>query len=133
MTSEAIMNNQRIDDVGPPFEPATPEEFLARGEAAFQQWWDELDPADICDQIKLDYTTARCLGILKGVYDFQWYSKTEFKDWAVDAPGEYFWIYLEEWKKYFQQRSSASRMIDFLREHCLKWAERALRTVGSRK
>ena len=76
---------------------------------------------------------AVCLGILKGVYDFQWYSQTEFKDWAVDAPGQFFWIYLEEWKKYFQQRSSASRMSQFLTEHCLEWAERALRTVGSRK
>ena len=76
---------------------------------------------------------AVCLGLLKGVYDFQWYSKTEFKDWAVDAPGEYFWIYLEEWKKHFQQPSSTSRMNQFLTEHCVKSAERASRTVGSRK
>jgi hypothetical protein len=32
----------------------------------------------------LEQAEAVCLGILKGVYDFQWYSKTEFKDWAVD-------------------------------------------------
>ena len=53
------MNHQRMDDMGPPFEPATPEEFLAQGETAFQRWWDELDPAGTCDQIKLDHTTAR--------------------------------------------------------------------------
>lgn len=41
---------------------------------------------------------AVCLGILKGIYDFQWYSKTEFKDWAIDIPDEYFWTYLDEWK-----------------------------------
>ena len=56
---------------------------------------------------------AVCLGILKGVYDFQWHSKTEFKNWAIDAPSEYFWIYLEEWKKHFQQPSSTSRMNQF--------------------
>ena len=61
------MNNLRIDDMGPPFEPATPEEFLAQGEAAHQQWWDELDPADICDQIKLDYTTARLVWLGAGI------------------------------------------------------------------
>ena len=76
---------------------------------------------------------AVCWGILKGIYDFKWYSKTEFKDWAVDAPGEYFGIYLDEWKKQFQQRSSASQMNQFLTEHCPKWAERVLREVGSRK
>ena len=76
---------------------------------------------------------AVCLGILKGVYDFQWHSKTEFKNWAIDAPGEYFSSYLEEWKKHFQRPSSTSRMNQFLTEHCVKWSERALRTVGSRK
>ena len=53
------MNNQRIDDMGPAFEPATPEEFLVQGESAFQRWWDELDPDGTCDQIELDYATAR--------------------------------------------------------------------------
>lgn len=57
------MNNLRIDDMGPPFEPATPEEFVAQGETAFQRWRDELDPAGTCDQIKLDYTTARSVWI----------------------------------------------------------------------
>jgi len=37
-----MMKDQRIDDMGPPFEPATPEEFLAQAEAAFEQWWESL-------------------------------------------------------------------------------------------
>ena len=53
------MNIQRIDDMGPPFHPATPEEFLAQAGTTFQRWWDELDPAGTCHQIKLDCTTAR--------------------------------------------------------------------------
>lgn len=53
------MDSQRMGDMGPPFEPATPDEFLVQGEVAFQQWWDELEPAGTWDQIELDYTTAR--------------------------------------------------------------------------
>jgi hypothetical protein len=55
------MDNQRIDDMGPAFEPATPEEFEAQGAAAFDQWWDELDPPGCCEQIELDYAAARCV------------------------------------------------------------------------
>ncbi len=67
---------------------------------------------------------AVCLGILKGTYNFQWYSKTEFKDWAVDAPVGFFGEYLGEWKKHSKQRSSPVNLKQFLTEHCLKWAER---------
>ena len=55
------MKDHRIGDMGPPFEPPTPEEFLAQGEVAFQQWWGELDPPGSCEQIELDYSTARCV------------------------------------------------------------------------
>ena len=55
------MDYQRIDDMGPPFQPATPDEFVAHGATAFQRWWDELDPAGVCDQIKLDHPTARAV------------------------------------------------------------------------
>ena len=81
----------------------------------------------------LEQAEAVCLGILNGVYDFQSYSKTEFKDWAVDAPAEFFWEYLGEWKKHFKQRSSPAKLKQFLTEHCPKWAERSLRNVRSRK
>jgi hypothetical protein len=53
------VDGQRIDDMGPPFHPATLEEFLAQAGTTFQRWWDELDPVGTCDQIKLDCTTAR--------------------------------------------------------------------------
>jgi len=31
-----------------------------------------------------------CMGILKGIYQFEKESTSEFKDWAVDVPGECF-------------------------------------------
>ena len=111
--------------------------YVDTGETAWQMFEAALEPFRE-DMLKyqqlsmLKQAEAVCLGILKGVYDFQWYSKTEFKDWAVDAPAEYFWTYLGEWKKHFKQRQSPTKLNQFLTEHCLKWAERAMRTVRSR-
>ena len=55
-------------------------------EAAFEPFREEMEKYRQLSM--LERTDAVCLGILKGVYDFQWYSNTEFKDWAVDAPAE---------------------------------------------
>jgi hypothetical protein len=103
--------------------------YIDTGETAWQMFEAALEPFRE-DMLKyqqlfmLEQAEAVCLGILKGVYDFQWYSKTEFKDWTVDAPGEFFWTYLGEWKKHFKQRSSPAKLNQFLTEHCLKWAVR---------
>ena len=112
--------------------------YVDTGETAWQMFEAALEPFrdDMLKYQKLsmfEQAEAVCLGILKGVYDFQWYSKTEFKDWAVDAPAECFWTYLGAWKEDFKQRSSSARINQFLTQHCLKWAERAMRTVRSRK
>ncbi|MDL1985680.1 MAG: hypothetical protein LWX54_16125 [Deltaproteobacteria bacterium] len=40
-----------------------------------------------------------CMGILKGIYQYEEDSGSEFKDWATDVPGESFGYILEEWKK----------------------------------
>ena len=112
--------------------------YVDPGETAWQMFEAALEPFRE-DMLKyqqlsmLEQAEEICLGILKGVYDFQWYSKTEFKDWAVDAPGQFFWTYLGEWKKYFKQRLSPAKLNQFLTEHCLKWSKRAMRTVSSRK
>ncbi len=68
---------------------------------------------------------AICFGILKGVYDFEWDSTTEFKDWAVDAPADFFSTYLGEWKGNFQKRSSHAKLNQFLASNCPKWADQA--------
>ena len=53
------MNNQRIDDMGPPFQPATPEEFLAQAGTTFQRWWDGLDPPNSYEGRSLDMDETR--------------------------------------------------------------------------
>jgi hypothetical protein len=112
--------------------------YVDTGETAWEMFEAALEPfreeMEKYRQLSmLEQAEAVCLGILKGVYDFQWHSETEFKDWAVDAPDEYFWTYLEEWKQCFKQRSSVTRIKRFLMEHCLAWSERAIRTVRSGK
>jgi hypothetical protein len=112
--------------------------YVDPGDAAWRMFEDALEPfrVEMAKHQQLSMpkqAEAVCLGILKGIHDFQWSSRTEFKDWAVDAPADFFWVYLEEWKKSFQQRSSTSRMNQFLTEHCVQWAERASRTIGSRR
>ena len=112
--------------------------YVDTGDAAWSMFENALEPfrekmAKYQQLSMPKQAEAVCLGLLKGIYDFRWSSQTEFKDWAVDAPAEFFWVYLEEWKKSFQQRSSTSRMNQFLTEHCVQWAERASRTIGSRR
>lgn len=39
-----------------------------------------------------------CIGIIRGIQEYETTSNSEFKDWAVDAPNEYIDTVLEKWK-----------------------------------
>ena len=93
--------------------------YVSTGETAWQRFEAALDPFRE-DMLKyqqlsmLAQAEAIYLGTLKGIYDFEWYSTTEFKDWAVDAPSEFFSTYLGEWNEHFQERSSHAKLNQFL-------------------
>ena len=53
------MNRNILDDAGRPFEPATPDEFVQRGEEAFHIWWSELDPPRSSEGLELGFEAAR--------------------------------------------------------------------------
>lgn len=74
-----------------------------------------------------------CQGILKGIYDFDKDSSTEYKDWAVDAPCEYFGIVLDDCKKLCKGRTPLAGMRDFLETHCPDWYKWAVKAVDSRR
>ena len=40
-----------------------------------------------------------CIGIIKGIQEYEATSTSEFKDWAVDAPNHYIDTVLEKWKE----------------------------------
>ena len=40
-----------------------------------------------------------CVGLLKGIYQFEKKSKSDYKDYIIDAPSEYLEMILNDWKK----------------------------------
>ena len=63
-----------------------------------------------------------CMGILKGIYQYEEDSGSEFKDWATDVPGECFGYLLSEWKKRCNKKEK-KEMSDFLGKECPNWFE----------
>lgn len=55
-----------------------------------------------------------CMGVLKGIYQYEQESKSEFKDWAADVAGECFGYLLEEWKKRINNKDDLIEMDKFL-------------------
>jgi len=62
-----------------------------------------------------------CMGVLKGLYTYEHNSKSEFKDWAADIPGESFRFLLDKWKKHSKNKSDIKEMNEFLIKECKKW------------
>ena len=78
--------------------------YVEPTEMAFQMFEDALDPfiEEMKKYQKLSmFAEAKeyCIGILKGICRFENESSSEYIDWAVDAPMEYFGQVLDEWKK----------------------------------
>ena len=64
-----------------------------------------------------------CMGVLKGIYRYEQESKTQFKDWATDIPGECFAHLLDEWKKRADNEDDLKEMNEFMEKECGKWAK----------
>ena len=56
-----------------------------------------------------------CMGILKGINQFDRESTSEFKDWAEDAPDEFFERVLDDWKKACKTPELIQEMEDFIK------------------
>ena len=65
--------------------------------------------------------TLYCLGILKGIYAFDKDSRTQYKELAVDAPGEYFAFILEDWRTLYKGKTPMVSIKDFLESNCPDW------------
>ncbi|WP_020586082.1 hypothetical protein [Desulfobacter curvatus] len=64
-----------------------------------------------------------CMGVLKGIYMYESDSNSEFKDWAVDIPGECFRSILHKWEKRSKKKSDMKAMNEFLMRECSNWIE----------
>ena len=112
--------------------------YLDPGEAALEMFGEALRPfqdeADKYRQLSMPQEAdLACRGILKGIYDFHKESSTEYGQWAVDAPSDYFGVVLGDWKKLFTGRPPFPRMTVFLQTHCPDWAEWATKSLRSRR
>jgi hypothetical protein len=98
---------------------ATREGYVDPGEAAWEMFAEALKPfqdeVDKYNQLSmLEEAALTCQGLLKGIYDFDKESSTEYKQWATDAPGEYFSMILDDGKKLFEGQPSLSGLTEFL-------------------
>ena len=64
-----------------------------------------------------------CMGILKGIYQYEEDSGSEFKDWATDVPGESFGYVLNEWKEKNNTNKDKKEMKHFISNECPNWSE----------
>lgn len=65
---------------------------------------------------------AYCMAVILGIYRFEHESKSEFKQLAADAPAEFAYNLLEDWRSRNQQQAATDAMDAFIRERCPKWA-----------
>jgi hypothetical protein len=68
-----------------------------------------------------------CMGVLKGIYQFEQESKSEFKDWATENAAEFFRDLLEKWQHNPSNQNDLIEMKKFLEKNCSKWANWAIR------
>jgi len=69
-----------------------------------------------------------CMGILKGIYQYDEESGSEFKDWASDIPGESFGDILSEWGKNCNNKAK-KEMINFIKKECPVWSKWAINQI----
>lgn len=69
-----------------------------------------------------------CMGILKGIYQYEDESGSEFKDWASDVPGESFGSVLRKWGKNCNSKDK-KEMKKFIRKECSAWSEWAINQI----
>ncbi len=106
---------------------STRDGYVDPGEMAWEMFEEALQP--FIDEMKkhqklsMPYEAKyQCMGILKGIYRFYKESNSEFKDWAVDAPGEYFGTVLDEWRGSCESSEDLEEMETFIQANCPKWA-----------
>ncbi len=66
-----------------------------------------------------------CMGILKGIYQYEEESKSEFKNWASDVPGESFGYILRIWGK-DRNNKDKKVMKDFIKKEFPTWSKWAV-------
>lgn len=93
--------------------------YVDPGECAWRLFEEALDPflqnLEKCQELGLDeQAKSYCLGILTGIHRFDVDSTSEYKSWAVDAPGEFFASVFNQWKKPGKSKSEIAEVRKFV-------------------
>ena len=101
--------------------------YVETNEVAYQMIEDVIDP--YLNQIKKYQTLglaaeARklCMGLLLGLYRFERESRSEFKDWATDAPGEFAASIIAAWQAGKPRRKDVTMLKQFMTAKLNGWS-----------
>lgn len=70
-----------------------------------------------------------CMGVLKGIHQYEENSGSEFKDWADDIPEARFMAILDKWKERHSTIEDKKEMKDFICNECPNWSKWAIKTI----
>ncbi len=107
---------------------STRDGYVDPGDCAWQLFDDALEPfleqLRKCQQLRLTaQAKLHCMGILQGIHRFETESESEYKDWAVDAPGEFFVTVYQDWRKGTKSKKGISEVKRFVQELCPRKAK----------
>ena len=100
---------------------STRDGYVDPGDCAWQMFEDALEPflqqLQKCQNLSMnDQAKLYCMGILEGIHRFETESESEYKDWAVDAPGEYFVRIYDIWKKEVKNKKEVAEVRKFIKD-----------------
>ena len=100
--------------------------YVEPTEYAWQMFENELEPffEEMRRYHKLSmHEEARnyCMGILLGIHKFEEEATTEFADWAVDAPQDFFTRVLDEWNSKCKRKKDIETVSSFAKEKFNTW------------
>ncbi|MBI5183525.1 MAG: hypothetical protein HY999_04105 [Nitrospinae bacterium] len=106
---------------------STRDGYIDPGDMAYEMFEEALEPflneLKKCQKLSLfNQAKYHCMGILKGIYKFHKESTSEYKDWAVDAPCEYFDVVLKDWKNDCQKPEYLKEVKEFIKKNFPDWA-----------
>jgi hypothetical protein len=79
----------------------------------------------LSDLKMLEEAKFYCMGIIKGIYEYEKDSRSKFKDWATDMSAESFGYILGQWTKK-STTEDKQEMKEFIGNECPDWAKWAI-------
>ena len=108
--------------------------YTGPGEMAFEMVEEALEPFfqemyRLLDLKMNQEARLCCMGIAKGLYEYEENSTSEFKDWAIDIPTEMYSYIVDDWKKRGSTAKDREEMREFVRKECPNWSEWAINQI----